>query len=522
MYTSSVTRISGLASGLDTDLIVKRMMDVERIPLNKLKQNQQKQLWMIDAYRQLNADILAFRSTTVFNMKLPSSYNTFDVTSSLPGSITGTGTGSAMAGTYSIAVKQLAGSATFTGNNIQLDKTKTLGDPAQGVHQLTQDTSITIDVYNDPKNPAAVQTATIAINMTDNIGDVVSKINNATDADGKSLGLQAVYDTNLQQFIVKTKSTGAEVKIDLSKNTSASSQAFLSNTLGIDTANLTAKGQNAEIIFNGKEITTLTSNNATIMGINLSLKSPTVDANGNLLTSSVTVTQSVDAEIKNIKEFIEKYNNLLDRLNKLANEPVYRDYQPLTDEQRDEMSEKQIEKWEEKAMSGLLRGDSIINGLISKMRGIMNSVVSTGSSYNSLGSIGISSKSYQDRGKLYIDEAKLREAIQNDPDAVQKLFSQIGDTADGTNGLINRLSDDLQQGITDLTKKAGITGNSQYDQSVIGRLLSRLQTDISRQNSLLTRKENQYYKQFTEMEKAVAKFNSQGSWLYQQMGGGMY
>ncbi|WP_059172699.1 flagellar filament capping protein FliD [Bacillus sp. FJAT-27445] len=514
MNTSSVTRITGLASGLDTESIVKKLMDVERIPLNQLKQKQQKQTWLLDSYRQLNSDFLAFRNSTLFNMKLSSSYNTFEVTSNLPNAITGTGTGSSIQGSYSIGVKQLASQAAFTGKNVQLDPTKTLGE--QG--KLSQDTSFSISV-TDPANPSVVQTATIQILTTDKIGDVVSKINGAIDGTTKkSLGLQAFYDANLQQFTMRTKATGEAAKIDLSGNTDQASLDLLGKTLGLDTANLIAAGKNAHVVFDGKDITNLSTNNATIMGINFSFKSTTLDGSGNVQTSNVTVTRSVEAEVKNIKDFVEKYNSLIDRLNKLVTEPVYRDYQPLLDDQKTDMSEKQIEKWEEKAKSGLFRNDSILSGVLNKMRGIMNSTVSTGSSYNSLSSIGIGSKSYQDRGKLYVDEAKLTAAIQADPDAVQKLFSQIGDTTAGTNGLVNQLSDEVQTAMSQLTKKAGVTGSSQMDQSTVGRLLARIQNDITRQTDRLFRKEDQYYRQFTEMEKAMSKFNSQSSWLYQQSG----
>jgi flagellar hook-associated protein 2 len=622
----SVTRITGMATGMDTESIVKKLMDVEKIPLNRLKQKQQTQMWLIDSYRQWNSDLFAFRNTDLFNMKMSKTYNTFDVGSALPNSVTGTATTSAITGSYSLSIKQLAESATFTSSGLQLDTTKTLGDTAQGIRRLTADTSVTINVYNDSTNPTAFQTANITVTTTDTISAVVSKINSATDASGKSLGLQAIYDPNLQQFLVKTKANGETTKIEfsnlspelsntlgigthasvtgsttvtpatpvninngnkdltinlsggvsstinltavkytsvqaladeinlqigkngtLANNVSASvdttgkitltsmavgTQSSLTVTGGAATAigfptttstgtmgTLSVSGKNADITFNGQQVTTLTSNNATLMGINLTLKSPTVDASGNPITTNITVSRNVDTAFNNIKDFVTKYNDMLDKMTKATTEAVYRDFLPLLDEQKSEMSEKQIEQWEAKAKSGLLRGDGIMTDLYNKMRNIMSSVVSTGSSYNSLSSIGIASKNYQDKGKLYIDETKLKAALEKDPEAVQKLFSQVGDTAVGTNGLVNRISDEMQGSIKKLTAKAGSMGNSQHDQSIIGRMLSRLQTDITRQNDRLAKKENLYYKQFAAMEEAVAKFNSQSSWLYQQRGG---
>jgi flagellar hook-associated protein 2 len=627
----SITRISGMATGMDTDSIVKKLMDVERMPLNRLQQNQQKQMWLIDSYRQWNSDLFTFRSNTLFNMKLSGTFNTFDVDTSQTNSVSAKASSSAVAGTYSMSVKQLAESASIIGHKVKIDTTKSLGDASQGIRQLTADTTISVKVYNDPTNPTVFQTADIDVKTTDKINDVVARINTATDDSGKSLGLQAMYDENLQQFIVKTKNSGAETKIDLSMNNSAESQAFLSKTLGIgDKASVTgdnvtlpvtittgtndvltidlggwgsstillnqgtysspqelvqeinkqistngklatnisaivdefgkikltssatgsqsslsisgtgttaigmagptsstgaigtlvANGKNADIIFNGEQINTLSSNNVTLLGIDFTLKSPTVDASGNPITSSVTVSQNIDTTVNNIKDFVDKYNDLLDRMTKSTSEAIYKDFLPLLDEQRSEMTEKQIELWEGKAKSGLLRGDSIMSNLINKMRNEMSSIVSNGSSYNSLASIGISSRNYQDKGKLYIDETKLKEALEKDPDAIQKLFSQNGDTSKGTNGLINRLSDVMNEGIKNLTTKAGSSGNSQFDQSVIGKLLSRMQSDITRQNDRLAKKEDQYYRQFAAMEAAVEKFNQQGSWLFSQMNGG--
>lgn len=118
MNYSSITRLTGFASGMDTDSIVKKLMNAESISLNKLKQNQQKQTWLSDTYRQWNADLLAFRSNTVLNMSLSKTYNTFDVTSSQENSVSATASGTSLAGTYSVEVKQLASSAAFTGDKV--------------------------------------------------------------------------------------------------------------------------------------------------------------------------------------------------------------------------------------------------------------------------------------------------------------------------------------------------------------------------------------------------------------------
>jgi flagellar hook-associated protein 2 len=500
-----------MASGLDTDSIVKKLMDVEKMSLNKLMQQQQKEIWRSDAYRQWNKDLFGFQDT-LLKMKLSSAYNTFEVSSNQDGVVSGVGTSSAIPGTYTIdKVDSIAKAATFSGN-VQIGRTDPVIDTA---------TSFSITVNSDPANPTVSQTASIQVAAGDTIDTIVSNINKATDGAGKSLGIQAYYDSTLNQFILKTKATGAATSITLSADPSDANSKLVLDKLGIvlntDTNadsipdQAVQTGQDAAFTFDGKAVTSA-SNNVTVMGISLTLKNTTTTP------SSITVSQDIDAQIENIKDFVNKYNDILDRLNKAYSEPVYRDYQPLLDEERESMSEKQIELWEGKAKSGLLRSDSITSDLINQMRSAMSSIVSNGSNYTMLSSIGIGSKSYSDKGKLYVDEDKLRAAIKADPDAVRNIFSQQGDTVSGTSGLVHRLSDVISAGMKKLTAKAGSTGNSYYDQSVIGKMLSNIQNNIDRQEDRLVNKENQYYKQFAAMEAAMSKYNSQSSWLYQQMG----
>jgi flagellar hook-associated protein 2 len=518
MDFSTITHISYSNAGIDTDTIVQKLMQAEQVPLDQLKQKQQKDLWLSDAYRQWNTTIFSFNNQNVFNMKMSASYDTFNVNSSVPNSVTGTASANAVAGTYNLVVNKIATGASLTGTNLNMDPTQTLGTEG-----LSANTTISISVVSDPSNPSSVQTASIPVSTSDKIGDLVSNINNAKDASGKSLGITAYYDSNLHQFIVKTNATGAATKITLtdgSPDTSSTGSSFLSSTLGIPgvaNASVSANGVDASVTFNNLSTGTSTpvtssSNTVSLLGVTYHLNN-TTDANG----STVTVSRNIDAEVKNIEDFISNYNDLLSKLNSAISEPVYKDYQPLTDDQKSQMSDTQIQQWETKAKSGLMHNDSILSGLVDKMRTAMTTFVNNGSAYNSLASLGITSHSYEDQGKLYVDEDKLRSAIQNDPDGVKKLFSQIGNGV-GNQGVVQSLSDSLNDAFQQLVSKAGSTSGSQYDQSFLGQDLTSLQTRISDMTTKLQEKENSYYKQFDAMQEAVSKFQSQSSWLSQQLG----
>ncbi|HJV44989.1 MAG TPA: flagellar filament capping protein FliD [Bacillota bacterium] len=527
MYNTSITRISGMSSGLDTDSIVKKLMDAESVRLNKMKQDQQKYEWESDGYRQWNSDLFSFRSDNLFKMKMSSAYGTYDVTSSNSVNTdvaTGTATADAIAGTYKLQVDQIAQSATMV-SNVNIDSTAVLSAG-----------SFTISTVDGAGAP---HTATISVNGTsEKIGDLVSKLNTAKDASGNSLDIQATYDSTLKQFILKTKDTGAGTSIKVTGDSGLFGGTLnfsgSNNSLGVSYDNPTStyssltgvagnqySAADASFTFNGTAATSKT-NNVSIMGVNYTLKNVSPkDAANNPIPNTITVSRNIDQEVKNIKDFIDKYNDILGKLNTADSEPVYRDYQPLTDDQRSSMSDSQIEKWETKAKSGLFRNDSILTNLVNNMRNHITSTVSTGSKYNSLASIGIESSSWEDQGKLYVDETKLRAALQDDPDAIKNLFTQDPDPKNptpGGRGIIPQLYDDFSNAVKQLTDKAGSTGSSQSDQSVVGKLLGDLNKRIDDEQQRLVDKENQYYSQFTAMETAMSKYNSQSSWLGQQLG----
>jgi flagellar hook-associated protein 2 len=563
MYDTSLNRISGLASGMDTDSLVKKLMTAESASLNKMKQNQQKYQWQSDGYRQWNSDLFSFYTTTLFNMKMSGKYGTFNVSSSNSDAISGTATADAVPGTYTFEVDHLAQSATMVSN---------LGSGFKQNEQLGYTATLQLTTVDHTGTTDGTHTATVTIAATDKIGDVVSKINSLKDSSGNSLGIQAIYDDTLKQFILKTKDTGDKTSISISAidpannnspinsdlldkvlnfSTSASATTTVGGTTynyangvvydsstkayhtlslskyNIDPNNLDSyndpndssihiysKNQyiasDVTAQFNGSSITS-TSNSVSILGVNYTLKSTTSTV------STITVSRDLDTEVKNITDFINKYNDMLDKLNKAIDEPVYSDYQPLTDDQRSAMTDTQIQQWETKAKSGLFHNDSILTGLVNNLRNHMTSFVGNGSKYNSLASIGIESSSYEDKGKLYVDETKLRAALQDDPDAIKSLFQQDHTNAkNGQRGLIPQIYDDVKNAVQQLTNKAGKTGNSQYDQSVVGKLLTNLNTQIYNEQQRLNDKENQYYKEFTAMETAMSQYNSQSAWLSQQ------
>ncbi len=239
---------------------------------------------------------------------------------------------------------------------------------------------------------------------------------------------------------------------------------------------------------------------------------------------TMTSTTDVDDIMAKIKEFITTYNGFIKDLNDQTKETKYRDYTPLTSEQREDMSENEIKLWEEKAKSGLLRGDTLIREGLSGMRSLVyQSNPGIDSKYNTLFSIGITtSKNYNDGGTLEIDETKLRKVLEEDPDAVEKLFKNSegkkDDVVDGktvdTRGYLEKLRESMKTFEITIEKKAGRSTmtDAQY---AIGNNLMDTESRISTWKRKLEDIESRYWKQFTAMEQAINKANQQSSMFMQ-------
>ncbi|QED49593.1 flagellar filament capping protein FliD [Cytobacillus dafuensis] len=345
------------------------------------------------------------------------------------------------------------------------------------------------------------------IQGNESLNSVIGKVN------GSSVGVTMFYDSNTGQASLTRAETG-DFNTGAGREISTSG-SFINDVLKFGTATVTG-GQNAKFEINGLE-TERSSNTFEMNGVTFTIKQKFTDA------VSVNVSNDSSKVAENIKEFVKKYNELVDKIQSKLSEDRNRTYLPLTDEQREEMSEKQQELWDEKAKSGLLRHDPILSSVLSEMRldfyqPVQNSNVAD--AYNQLAKIGITtSKDYLKGGKLEINEAKLLKAIEEDPESVENLFRGEG-TTESEKGIVHRLYDSVSVSMDKLKEKAGnSTTNSQ--QYALGRQLDNVDKRIDRFEDRLKDVEARYWRQFTAMEKAIQQANSQSAYLMQQFGGGM-
>ncbi|MGB9826386.1 MAG: flagellar filament capping protein FliD, partial [Desulfofundulus sp.] len=207
LSATSSLRIGGLASGIDTDSIIKELMKAQRIPLDRLNQDKQILLWQQEDYRSLYDSLRTFRDK-VFNMKLQATYQARKAFSSNEAAVSASANTSAVPGMYKIVVNQLAEGASAT-SSVKLvqssDSSKTV-DPTKPLNtQLTGlDPTYTFTINGSEQ--ITVNTA------TDSLNSVIAKINGAIRPDGSTLGVKASYDQNLGRVFLVTTGTGADKK----------------------------------------------------------------------------------------------------------------------------------------------------------------------------------------------------------------------------------------------------------------------------------------------------------------------
>lgn len=520
-------RVGGLATGMDIDGIVRDLMAAERIPLNKLEQDKTRIEWQRDAFREVNT-MLRELDDMMLDMKLNRTYNTKAATSSND-AVTATAASTASNGSYNIAVSQLATNAinaTFGTVSERLNLVDGRLDPFASLSSQINNEENSFDLpmtiaFKTYQNDSEGQVHTIDITEDDSLNDILTKITRQDN------GVRAFYDVQSDRVIMERTTAGnfnpegpeidfnvnvEEIEGDAPENFMGD---FFENVFGLssdpimdgdDQIGGEQGGTDATFTYNGIELTSKT-NSTTLNGITFTFNNVTEG-------TYVNITNDTEAAFDKIVGFVGKYNELVDNITEKVNEEFHRDYPPLTTEQMEEMSDREIELWEEKARSGLLRRDPILTSAQSQMRLAWTGRVDNDGNYSHFTEIGIKTTSnYMDGGRLEIDEDKLRAALREDPDSVYKLFSN---NVEGEGrGLINRLEDAVDRTTDRINHQAG-RSTSQPHQYALGRRIEGMDERIADFQRRLQQTEDRYWRQFSAMESAIQRMNEQSNYLFSQ------
>lgn len=402
------------------------------------------------------------------------------------------------------------------------------------------------------------QTFTGAISFNLNGEDYTYNLNDAANK-GKSIGqimsdLSSMTSTNFDyneltgKFCISSNSTGSNQVLNLNwdQANDGSTNVFMHNLFGL-TSNTSKSGTDGTFTItepgsNGATVTntiTRSTNKFSIDGVNYNFNAA-IDSS---TTGSVSlnVASDVSGAVNRIANFISDYNNMIDGINDLITEKRDFNYKPLTPQQEAGMTADQIAKWNQKAQQGLLANDGTLQNMLSSMRSAFyQPIQGVGISMNKIG-LSTSDDATQG-GKITLDVKTLTTALQDNPQQVINMFSQLSTTTPyykntltssqlqtkyNEEGIFQRISDIFQQysgSIPDangseglLLNKAGMLNDLTQDNNTLSRELKTKQDNVTDFKSRMTQDKNRYTKQFVQLQAMMQQLSSQQNWLSQML-----
>lgn len=355
------------------------------------------------------------------------------------------------------------------------------------------------------------QGTSIKVNGTEIVVDRTTTLDSLASAMAKT-GINASYDTNQGRFYLSSKNTGVE-------------NAF---TVEADDATLAALGLNladgeagkidasdASLVYNGVEYTQAT-NSFNINGLTMDVSSVGGE-------QAFSVDTDVDGIYDKVKSFVKEYNTLISEMNKLYDASSSRGYEPLTSDEKDAMTDEDIKNWEDKIKGSLLRRDSTISTLLTSMRTTLNKSVEVTNSDGTtsryaLSSFGIVTSDYTEKGQLHIQgnaddsdfaslDDKLKAAISDNPEALMKTLTTLGD--------------EIYKNFRSSMKRVeGVRSSlTFYNDLEMDDDIKSYKKDVTSLQEKLQDEQDKYYKQFSSMETALTKLQSQQTYISQLFGG---
>lgn len=523
-------RVSGLNSGLDTDAIVQELVSAYSKKTEKYEKEQTKLGWKQEIWKGLNTKVNSLYKS-VGDMRFSSAYSTKKTTSSDTTKATVSASGTSVTGTQKLHIISTAQSGYLTGGKLERKNAGTdkNGEADWKVHSDTklselgyegEETSLKLTTYDED---GAEVTKEITVSADSTVNDVLKQLQEA--------GLNASLDEGNGRIFLSSKGTGFNSNFALQADGSKEGSEEVLGLLGLDTEALGTKratkidGSDARIVLNGVEYTN-NSNNFTINDLSIAVSGVTdvasdvLDADGKIDFSklkddtAITLTTAVDSQgiYDKVKDFLTNYNNIINEITKLYNAGSAKDYEPLTDDEKDKMSDTEIEKWETKIKDSLLRRDNSLSSLMNAMTSAMSKGITINGKDYALSSFGIQTLGFlnaaeNEQNAYHIDgdeddentsgnQDKLMAAITSDPDTVVDFMKQL------STNLYNAI--DKQMTATDLRSKYSI-----YNDKELDKQYKNYTKTIKEWEDKVSDKEEYYYKQFSAMETALAKLQSQ-------------
>ena len=567
-------RVSGINSGLDTDAIVQELVSAYSQKTEKYTKQQTKLGWKQEAWKNLNTKVYSLYNS-VGKLRYSSAYSMKKTVSSDTTKATVSASSDAVNGTQKLHVLATAQSGYLTGGKLLLrnevtDGGKTTLETVSG--SVKAETKLSELGYTGDGTSLSIRTKdadgkdvvkNISLTKDSTIQDVVSAL--------RDNGLNASFDANNGRLFVSSKETGENAdftltgattkqvekkddngnvikddngkpvmeEVELSDAEKAASKKLL-GLLGLDTQSneysSQAKkidGNDAVISLNGVMYTN-TTNDFAINGLNISVtgvtddipdgvdpKNVDVSSLSNSTAISITTTTDNQGIYDMVKDFLTEYNNIINEVTKLYNADSAGSYEPLTDDEKDKMSDTEIEKWETKIKDSLLRRDSSLSSIMNSMMTAMSSQIQIDGKTYSLSSFGIKTLGYlnaaeNEQNAYHIDGDEDDENTSGNKD---KLMAAITSNPDTVVEFMKQLSTNLYKAIDDQMQSSSLRSRYKiYNDKELDKEYSNLTKTIKQWESKVSDKEDFYYKKFSNMETALAKLQNQTSSLSSMLG----
>ncbi|SFQ42174.1 flagellar hook-associated protein 2 [Lachnospiraceae bacterium XBB1006] len=502
-------RLTGLASGMDTDAMVKELVSAYSLKKTSVEKKKTKMEWTKEAWKDMNSKVYGFYTGSLSGMRMASTFTSQrKVTVSDSSKVSVTAGSGATNGSQTIQVKSLARAAYLTGEKLGNGTTDTKYTKASKLSELGVGNAGNITV-----TMADGTTKTATIDGSQTMDEFCKDFSAAT-------GLKARFDASNQRFVINAES-GLENDFTISGD-------FL-DKIGLQDEVLDNQGNhvsgavkqaasNAKILVNGAEYES-ESNTFNVNGLTITASG--ITDKGNEIT--VNVASDVDGIYNKIKDFFKDYNELINQMTKSYNAESSKGYDPLTDEEKDQMSDTEVEKWEKKIKDSLFRRDQQLSSIMSVMTTAMNKGYQINGKTYHLSSFGIETmgilnsvdneqNAYHIAGNkdddAYANKTdKLKKMIEEDPETVQEFFKNLASDLYST-----------------LTKKMGTSSLSSamtiYNDKEMDNQIKNIETSIKDWEKKITTYEDKWYEKFAQMEKAMTEMNSQQTQLSSLLGMG--
>ena len=338
--------------------------------------------------------------------------------------------------------------------------------------------------------------------------EMEAKLKNADTLAGYVSKMESAQQTKADNEALVANDSAAirnDVTQDLEQRITMAQAALSSSDYSAKATRI--QGQDAEIELNNATFTSA-ANNFTINGMTITALAESSE------TVTMTTSNDYDGIYDTIKKFIKGYNELINEMDKLYNADSSKGYEPLTSDEKKEMSDSEIEEWEKKIKDSLLRRDNTLSDVSSAMEEVMGSGFTIGGKTYYLSSFGINTLGYftsadNEKHAYHIDGDKedsstsnntdiLKTMITNEPKTVIDFFQQLN------NSLYSKLTEKMSANSMRSIYKA-------YNDKQMKQEYDDYTSDIAAQEEKLTALQDKWYEKFSAMETALAKLSSKTS-----------